>query len=70
MEKIKLSNATEAVIEMAEKEFKEISLKELRNVFQEITWGTIEITIVEGDIENIKITKNYKPLVDKVEKKS
>ncbi len=70
MEKVKLSNATEAVIEMAQKEFKEVSLKELRNVFKEVSWGTVEITIVEGEIENIKITKNYKPLVDKSEKKS
>ena len=67
MEKVKLSNATEAVIEMAQKEFKEVSLKELRNVFREVSWGTVEITIVEGEIENIKITKNYKPLVDKSE---
>jgi hypothetical protein len=67
MEKVKLSSATEAVIEMAQKEFKEVSLKELRNVFKEVSWGTVEITIVEGEIENIKITKNYKPLVDKSE---
>ncbi len=70
MEKVKLSNATEAVIEMAEKEFNEVSLKELRNVFKEVSWGTVELTIVEGDIENIKVTKNYKPLVDKEPEKS
>jgi len=69
--KIKLSKATEAILEMAEQEFaKKVQLKELRGVFEEMAYGTIEITVVGGEIENIRVVHNYKPidLVDEGEK--
>ena len=68
--KIQARNSAEAIAEMAREEFpKRESLVELKNVFRKLNWGTVEITVVAGEIENIKITKNYKPLssVDELE---
>lgn len=63
LKKAKLSNSIQATMEMVEEEFpKAESLVELKNVFKGLNWGTVEITVVEGEIENIRITKNYKPL--------
>lgn len=61
--KVKLSNGVQATLEMAEGEFSNPeSLVELKNVFKGLNWGTVEITVVGGEIENIRVTKNYKPL--------
>jgi hypothetical protein len=70
-QKIKISKATEAIFEMAKEEFvKKIQLKELKGIFEEMSYGTIEIDVVDGEIENIRVTRNYKPiaLVDEEEK--
>jgi hypothetical protein len=56
---------------MAKEEFvKKIQLKELKGIFEEMSYGTIEIDVVDGEIENIRVTRNYKPiaLVDEEEK--
>lgn len=61
--KIQVKNSAEAMMEMATNEFPTgDELIELKNIFKRLTWGTVEITVVEGEIENVRITKNYKPV--------
>lgn len=63
LKKAKLSSSIQATTEMARDEFSSPeTLIELKNIFKDLNWGTVEITVVEGEIENIKITRNYKPL--------
>lgn len=60
--KAKLSSSIQATAELAREEFSNPeTLIELNNIFKDLAWGTVEITVVEGEIENIKITRNYKP---------
>jgi hypothetical protein len=70
--RIQLSEATEAIAEMARTEFgTQEQLKQLRNVFEEVPWGIIEITVVDGEIENIDVKRRYKPVseIDEDDKK-
>lgn len=66
MEKVKLSETAEAITELAQGEFKEVQIKELRNVFKEVSWGVIKIRVADGNIDTIEISKTYKPVVDKL----
>lgn len=66
--KVRLKQAAQAVNNMAREEFStEISLKNINDIVEDLQWGTVEISVVKGEIENIKITRNYKALstVDK-----
>lgn len=61
--KVRLKQAAQAVNNMAREEFStEISLKNINDIVEDLQWGTVEISVVKGEIENIKITRNYKAL--------
>jgi len=62
LKKAKLSSSIQATAELAREEFSNPeTLIELNNIFKDLAWGTVEITVVEGEIENIRTTRNYKP---------
>jgi len=63
--RVKLNDATEAITELVGNEFGEEQLRVLRDVFKEVSYGKITITVAEKEIQNIQVTKNYLPIVDK-----
>ena len=70
MQKPKLSNLLHEVIELGEENFPDSEeWVELKNVFEHLNFGEITLKIINGDIESIKVTHHYKPIVvDKKEK--
>jgi len=61
--KIQLKKASKEIIELAKNEIpNEPTLRVLGEVFEEVQYGTIEINVVAGEIENVKVTKNYKTI--------
>lgn len=65
MTKVKLNKATKAITELARQEFSEVEARDLKDVFNEVSFGKIIIAVVNGEIESIKVSKVYKPIVDK-----
>ena len=67
MTKLNLNKTVAEITELAQREFQDSKVKELRNVFEEVSYGEITIKVVDGEIEWIRVLKNYKPLIDKSE---
>ena len=66
MNKIELKDVVNEVREFSLKNFPATpELRALENIFEEMVFGEITIKIIDGKIESMQVTHNYKPIVDK-----
>lgn len=70
MNKLRFNEFIHEVIELGEDNFpSSVEWVELKNVFEHLSYGEVLIKIIDGDIESIRVTHHYKPIVvDKNEK--
>ena len=61
--KIRLNKSAESMLDFAKEEFSEDGrLSEMKDLFGELSYGSIIIKVVKGEIETVRVVKNYKPL--------
>ncbi len=62
--KLKAKDIALEAVEMVKQEFptSQPSLQEIKNIFSEVSFGEITFKIINGEIESIQVTKNYRPI--------
>lgn len=64
MTKVQVKKISKALKGLASEEFSEARLRGLEEIFEEVAFGKIIVTVGDGCIESIKISKTYRPVVD------
>ncbi len=63
MDKLKLNNSVDSLMDFSKDQFdRERVLVEKKKVLENLQYGEVILTVVEGEITNIKVIKNYKPI--------